>query len=258
MRYILSPKGRSVLSGFAQSKGLVAFDFDGTLAPIAENPADVWLPTQTKGLLKCVSALYPTAVISGRAREDVVGRLEGTGINCVIGNHGADLGDTRTVRKTVAGWKALLTPALEPLPGVWLEDKHLSLAIHYRQALRKSETRKAILRMAGGLRDAKMVPSKQSVNVIAVGAPHKGMALENKRSALGCETALFVGDDTTDEDVFSLPESNWLVGIRVGRKHGSQARFWLHAQTEIDQLLRCLVDLREAPHPTPKLVLSSH
>jgi trehalose 6-phosphate phosphatase len=258
VRYILSPQGRSALCRFAQSKGLVAFDFDGTLAPIADNPADVWLPTQTKGLLKCVSALYPTVVITGRSREDVVGRLEGTGIHCAIGNHGADLGDTRKFRKTVADWKALLTPALETLPGVWIEDKHLSLAIHYRQALRKAETRKAILRMSSGLRDARMVPGKQSVNVIAVGAPHKGMALESRRTALGCETALFVGDDTTDEDVFSLADSDWLVSIRVGRRHGSQARYWLHSQSEIDKLLRCLVELREAPHPSPKLALSSH
>jgi trehalose 6-phosphate phosphatase len=114
--YILSPRNRAVLSTFARSKGLVAFDFDGTLAPIKEDPFQVWVAPQTRMLLKRLCALYPCMVISGRAREDVQRRLRGTGIPCIIGNHGADLGHTRPLKSIVHEWKALVTTALARLP----------------------------------------------------------------------------------------------------------------------------------------------
>jgi trehalose 6-phosphate phosphatase len=243
--YILSPRNRTVLSRFAQSRGLVAFDFDGTLVPIREDPFQVWVAPQTRALLNQLCALYPCMVISGRSREDVQRRLRGTGIPCVVGNHGADLGDTRPLKDIVTEWKALVSPALSKIPGVWVEDKVLSLAIHYRQSPHKAEARRSIHRAAKQLAHLRLVPAKLAVNLIPESAPHKGMALMEYQTRLGCDTALFVGDDVTDEDVFSLNGRQNLVGIRVGQKQTSHAKFWLNKQCEIDELLRVLVALRE-------------
>ena len=245
MSYILSPRNRTVLSRFARSKGLVAFDFDGTLVPIKEDPFQVWIAPQTRALLKRLCALYPCMVISGRARDDVQRRLRGTGIPCVVGNHGADLGDSRPLTDIVSEWKALVSPGLSKIPGVWLEDKQLSLAIHYRQSPHKADARRSILRAARQLTHLRLVPAKLAVNLIPENAPHKGMALVEYQTRLACDTALFVGDDVTDEDVFSLNGRQKLVGIRVGQKQASQAKFWLNKQSEIDELLRVLVALRE-------------
>jgi trehalose 6-phosphate phosphatase len=243
--YILSPRNRAVLKSFAQSRALVAFDFDGTLAPIEEDPFQVWIAPQTTMLLKRVSSLYPCVVISGRAREDVRRRLRGTGIPWVVGNHGADLGKKRDFRHIVAEWRTVVVPALAGLAGVWVEDKHLSLAVHYRKSPRKAEARRCILRVARHLAHVRVVPARLAVNLIPEDAPHKGIALLELQTRLGCDAALFVGDDVTDEDVFSLDGDRTLIGIRVGRKRASQARFWLHRQGEIDELLRLLVGLRE-------------
>jgi trehalose 6-phosphate phosphatase len=234
-----------VLRTFARSKGLIAFDFDGTLAPISEDPFQVWIAPQTRTLLKRVCALYPCMVISGRAREDVRRRLRGTGIGLVVGNHGADLGDCRPYSSIVSGWKSVVAPALMEIPGLWVEDKELSLAIHYRQSPHKAEARRSILRVAKQLAHARIVPARQAVNLIPEDAPHKGIALAEWQARLVCDAALFVGDDVTDEDVFSMDRLPGLVGIRVGLKRTSRAKFWLHKQCEIDDLLRVLIALRE-------------
>lgn len=220
-------------------------DFDGTLAPIVQDPDEAYLRPQTQALLKRLCSLYPCMVISGRARQDVASHLRGTGIRCVVGNHGGELGNTRQLRKLVAGWKAELGPAVAGLAGVWMEDKKISLAIHYRQSPEKTKARRKILGRAGELREARLIPAKQALNVVARTAPHKGMALEARKAKLQCDTALYVGDDVTDEDVFSLPRQEGLIGIRVGVRRSSKARFWLRQQSEIDALLQLLADLRE-------------
>jgi trehalose 6-phosphate phosphatase len=240
--YILAARHRATLKNFARSNGLVSFDFDGTLAPIVRDPDEARMRPETKELLKRLCRLYPCMVISGRAREDVRSRLRGTGVRYVVGNHGADLGDTHALRKTVAAWKRAITPALAGLARVWIEDKQYSLAIHYRQSEDKRAARRAILRAVKGLPGAKVVPAKLAFNLVPVDAPHKGTALQEQRARLKCDVALYVGDDATDEDVFRLRES--LVGIRVGVHRASRAAYWLRAQEEIDDLLRVLAEAR--------------
>ena len=99
-----------------------------------------------------------------------------------------------------------------------IEDKGLSLAVHYRGARRKKEARALILDAAAGLGDVRLVGGKQVLNVLPAGAPGKGQALERARARLGCDTAVYVGDDETDEDVFALDQPGRLLAIRVGRK----------------------------------------
>ena len=234
-----------MLTAFARSSALAAFDFDGTLAPIVADPAQAYMRSETQALLKRLSGVYPCMVISGRSGADVRSRLCGTGVQCVVGNHGADLGDAHELNSLVSEWKSVLAPGLAGLAGVWIEDKELSLAIHYRQSPRKTGARRKIFRLAAKLRGAKLIPAILALNVIPKAAPDKGMALEAHRDKLNCDIALFVGDDVTDEDVFALQPPDRLLGIRIGAKRASAARFRLRKQSEIDDLLRLLADLRE-------------
>src|SRR5436305_2307077 len=144
---------------------------------------------ETKELLTRVSELYPCVVISGRAGPDVRRRLHGTGIQHVVGNHGADLGDTATLKKVARGWKAELAGDLAGWTGVWVEDKGASLAVHYRRSPVRTAARRKVLCVAGKLHGARLVLAKQALNVIPMEAPHKGMALEVERVKLGCEKA---------------------------------------------------------------------
>jgi trehalose 6-phosphate phosphatase len=242
---ILNPRYRPVLARFAQSRALVAFDFDGTLAPIVDDPEEARMRPSTAKLLRRLCSLYPCIVISGRSCRDVCSHLRGSGVRYVVGNHGGDLGDAPELRRIASQWKALLLPALAGLDGVRIEDKGLSLTIHYRQSPEKEKARRKIFRLARGLRGARLIPSKQALNVVPEMAPHKGMALEAQRTKLQCDTALYVGDDVTDEDAFAMARSSPLLGIRVGAKRDSLACFRLRHQKDVDELLRLLVELRE-------------
>src|SRR5688572_4431230 len=118
MKHLLSPRNVTVLEQFAWSRVLLAFDFDGTLAPIVEDPAMAQLRARTRELVSRVAALYPTVVISGRTRADTQKRVARLPLREVIGNHGAEAagqssGDTAEVRR----WRLRLEKELAGLTG---------------------------------------------------------------------------------------------------------------------------------------------
>ena len=91
--------------------------------------------------------------------------------------------------------------------------------------------------------DVRLIRGKQVVNLLPRDAPHKGIALEKARARVGCDTAVYVGDDETDEDVFGLDRPGRLLTVRVGRKRDSLASYFLRDQSEIDRLLIALLSV---------------
>jgi len=245
VRYIFAQSQRAVLEQLSWSNVLLGFDFDGTLCPIVRDPEQAELRASTRRLLGELTSIYPVVVISGRSLGDVRRRLDGLDLAGVIGNHGLEPGHaTRSLERTVEHWRAVLATELADVQGVVIEDKHYSIAIHYRRSRSKGTARARIAAALAQLDDVRVVGGKQVVNLLPPGAPHKGVALERERGRLGCDTALFVGDDETDEDVFALERPGRLISIRVGPARSSHASYCLKGQSEIDALLRALIDLR--------------
>ena len=246
MRNILAAAQREVLGRFARSAVLLAFDYDGTLAPIVPGPGEARMRRRTRSLLARLAELYPVVVISGRARADLLRRLEGMGVREVMGNHGIESRNTAARHAArVRRWLPGLRSRAASLPGVSVEDKTYSVAIHYRRSRRGAAARAAILEAASAFGDARIVGGKKVVNLLPEGAPHKGAALERERERLRCDKAVFVGDDDTDEDVFTLRRPERLLAIRVGRKRSSAAKYFLPGQPAVDDLLRALIRDRE-------------
>ena len=253
MRYLLAKSHREVLEQYARSRTLLALDLDGTLAPIVADPNRAAMRPDTRRLLRRAARAYPCVVISGRAREDAARRVRGIPVADVIGNHGMERGrpPARTLRE-VRRWIPLLEGRLGRLAGVAIEDKGLSLAVHYRAARQKKRARERILDAVAHLGDVRLIGGKHVVNVLPAGAPHKGLALERARARLGCDTAIYLGDDETDEDVFSLDQPGRLLGIRVGRKAGSSAPYYIRTQGEVDRVLRSLIAFRARLKTRPR------
>jgi trehalose 6-phosphate phosphatase len=252
MRYLLSRNSRSILTRLARERTLCAFDFDGTLAPIVEHPDQAGMRVRTRNLLGRLTALYPCVIVSGRARADVLGKLNGVNVARVIGNHGAETeAGTRSSREPVRRWKTALERQLGSLPGLWMEDKGISLALHYRQSPHKVQARRLVLAAARELTDARVFGGKQVVNLVPIGAPHKGDALAAERDRLGCNWVLYVGDDDNDEDAFAL-EGN-IVSVRVGRKQKSHASYYLRTQSEVDELITLLVGPQKPAASIPQV-----
>jgi trehalose 6-phosphate phosphatase len=257
MRYVLGRAGRRALAEIAAADVVVGLDFDGTLAPIVEQPEDARMRPRTRRLLAELARLYPCVVISGRARADTRAHLDGVEVDDVLGNHGNEP-SPRAPRllAEVRRWLAPLRERLAPLDGVEIEDKRYSLALHYRRAERPRAAERAIRRaVAAVARGARMIGGKSVVNVLPRSASDKGRALSRVREGLGCAAAIYIGDDDTDEDVFA--RRDLLLGVRVGRKAGSRADWYVRAQEEVDELLerlvRCRTPSQEEPHATNPL-----
>lgn len=247
MRHLLASSNVELLAQVAWSRVLLAFDFDGTLAPIVDDRDGAAMRDETARLFEQVCGLYPCAILSGRSRDDVAGRLGQAPVRYVVGNHGLEPGGSlEECARAVSTVRPLLARALAGCRGIDLEDKRYSLALHYRRSRHRREDRDVILTAAAALPiPLRVVSGKLVVNLLPEGAPNKGEALLHLRAEERADTALFVGDDVTDEDVFALDQPGRLLTVRVGLSRSSAARYFLRDQREVDGLLWRLVGFRK-------------
>jgi trehalose 6-phosphate phosphatase len=242
---ILQGKHRQMLSSFALSNVLLAFDYDGTLVPIDAKPDGVAMRTGTRRLLTTVAGLYPCVVISGRRLDDIAARLGGIPVWHVFGNHGlessaASAHPTAQTRK----WVRKLTQDLANDEGVVIEDKGLSVTVHYRGAHDRGKAIESIETAIRGLPGARIVGGKEAVNLLPFGGADKGVALRDALRLFACQTAIYVGDDATDEDAFAAAGPHQLLAIHVGPAQSSAARYHVDSQAQVDVLLEALIDAR--------------
>lgn len=246
MRNILSKAGRKWLAqAAARNDLLLGLDYDGTLAPLADDPAKASMPHTTARLLQAAAALYPCAILSGRARADLLRLLGGLKLARVVGSHGLE--PTRkgvALERQAERWRATLLRRLPEWPGVWIEQKRFSCTIHYRLAPRKDEVLAAIRRVVETMTGTRRVYSKDAVDLLPDLDLDKGTAMERICRQLRCSSALFIGDDASDEDVFDLESSGLVTGIRVGHYRHSSASWYVNSQADVDELLTVLIDAR--------------
>ena len=239
MSHALSAAGIDVVRSFLAHPVLVAFDFDGTLAPIVDDRDRARIPGRRRSRLRAIARVAPVAVVSGRRREDVEPRVAGLGVRHVIGVHGLDPGTVAGADVAVVdALREVLVPALAGLPGVDVEDKGVALALHYRAAPDRVAARAAIDEALAGVPVAyRAIPGHAVVDVMPPGAAGKGGAVRRLCVLEGVTRVLYVGDDVTDEDVFSLVTGPEVLGVRVGSHSTTAARLHLGAIDEIDLLL---------------------
>jgi trehalose 6-phosphate phosphatase len=244
-RSILDPRHISVLQTFARAHVLLAFDYDGTLSPIAPTPERARLPATTRRLLIQIAKRYPVVVISGRALADISERVAGIAPRHVFGNHGLEWsGAAARPRARVRRWVDQLYTQLRGQPGIVIEDKTHSVSVHYRSAPDHERALQVILPVVGALPGARIICGAAAVNLLPDHAANKGVALCRALEATGCDKAIYVGDDETDEDAFAAMTPQRLLAIRVGSSATSRARYHMESQESIDLLLRALLAIR--------------
>jgi len=244
---LLSATGREALHLLCRTQPLLAFDFDGTLAPIVRNPDDASVPPAVASRLARLNSLRPVAIISGRRRQDVLQRLP-FAPRFIVGNHGAET-ETDPPFELVQPLDALrhrIRLHAEHLrdAGVTVEDKGLSLALHYRRAPSHRRALRALSALARrpppGVR---LFGGHCVLNAAPADASDKADALDRLMSVAACGSALFVGDDVNDEPVFERGRPEWLT-VRIGDEAATptRARFRLRDAAEIPTLLDCLLE----------------
>ncbi|WP_162830504.1 trehalose-phosphatase [Amycolatopsis thermalba] len=203
---------------------LVACDYDGTLAPIVTNPDEARPLPESVGALRSLAGLHETttAVISGRALRDlaILSRLPHE--VHLVGSHGSefDIGFVHELDAQARDLHRRVEQELERIaggvPGVSLEVKPSSIAVHVRRADREA-ARRVLDEVHSGPCTWEGVTTTDGKEVVelAVVQTDKGRALDTLRHQVGATAAIFLGDDVTDEKAFarlSGPD----VGVKVG------------------------------------------
>jgi trehalose 6-phosphate phosphatase len=228
---------------------VLEFDFDGTLAPIVDQPHEAQVPADVSLGLARLARELPVAIISGRSVADVRPRL-GFAPRFVIGNHGgedpdrttgvADDGALDALRRRIAAGSEALRDV-----GVSVEDKELSLALHFRNAPDEAAALRAIDSLLHDCpRSLRRFGGKCVVNVVVAGRPDKGDALLEVVGRSHARAAVFIGDDVNDEAAFARAAPHWLT-VRIGRDDPrSAAMFFLDSEAELAVVLERMHALR--------------
>ena len=248
MKALLTPEGLEALLPMVTPDTLFAFDLDGTLAPIIDDPQSVIVPEAIRTSMIQLAARAPTAIITGRSRSDALPRL-GFTPRYLIGNHGgeglpdkpSDIAEEHLVKNWLRQLETLLVPSMRT--AIVFEDKGHSLALHYRHASDRSVAHKALL-----MAIAQLHPQPRRIggvfveNLLPPSAPHKGDALLCLMEDAKSERAFFLGDDETDEDIFRLNDTR-IFSVCVGTGRPTAARYYLADQSETPILLQTLLNL---------------
>lgn len=238
---------------------LLLCDFDGTLAPFNIDPRAVCLPEGAGAALGSLASYgdCSVGVISGRRLQDVRDRVTVPGDLYIAGFHGLEIHapgesfihpDASAAATTLHLLAARLGPELTTLPGVFIEDKDLSIALHYRDAApgdRVVAESKFIAAAqsevdAGRLR---LLPGSYVVELLPATSWHKGSALEWIRTRVellhGPVFTVYVGDDVTDEDGFRAVGPD---GISIGASDRvREAQFRIDGPSAVELLLQSLL-----------------
>jgi trehalose 6-phosphate phosphatase len=209
------------LTGLATAPELlVALDFDGTLAPIVEVPAEARALPAARPAIDGLAALPGTTVVllSGRALADLA-TVSGLGRPVrLVGSHGLEpdgdpvpLDDAQ--RERLDRLNAAVDALVEGEPGVRTERKPAGVAVHVRGAAPEVGSRVLDALRAGPAAEPGIVTTPgKAVLDLAVTDMNKGIALDRMR---GSAAVFFAGDDVTDEAVFARLRPGD-VGVKVG------------------------------------------
>ncbi len=247
MQYLFTPSGEAAIEAVMKRSPLVAFDFDGTLAPIVSRPELAHMPKSWSPMVKTLAQRLPVAIVTGRSVADVSTKL-GFLPRFIIGNHGAEdpegaLGTGSVVRLDALRRKlALLKHRWAPL-GIELEDKRYSMALHYRLSSDAAAAQACITDLlAGEDTGLHFFAGKCVMNIAPSDAPDKASAVTSLVARSGAGAAIFSGDDVNDEPVFERAPPHWLT-LKVGLDRASAARFFVESHEDIERLLQRLLQI---------------
>ncbi len=224
-------------------------DYDGTLTPIVETPDKAVISDEMRSLIIELKDIIPVAVISGRALNDVKGRV---GIDDIIyaGNHGAEIWDGKKtiISQGSAENRRLLEEVLEKLKkeasyikGVLIEDKGITASLHFRNvnASHVGDIFNIFEMIAKEYeKDLRFTTGKKVFEIRPINIWNKGDAVSWIIKNMGQgRFPVYIGDDTTDEDAY-IALKNRGLSISVGPS--TNADYYFQNQEEVKDFLMML------------------
>lgn len=255
----------SILSELKKSqKTLLFLDYDGVLAKFVANPEKAFLPLKNKSMLKKLSTnkFFTVSIITGRPLKQIKS-LIGLKNILYVGNHGLEIGEIplnpelndkfdnkkifknneiKKVKEILASVKKEISKATEKIRGAYIEDKGITLSLHWRDVDEKDKIK--ILKIIREIKRKyknilKFMKGKKVINLLPSLDWNKGKALElllEKVFLRKKYIIVYIGDDVTDEYAFRVLEKNGIT-IRVGKKKNSYAKYYLKNINEVYKFL---------------------
>jgi trehalose 6-phosphate phosphatase len=250
------------VDGWRRSGRLVLLlDFDGTLAPIVDRPEDARPLPQAIAAIEELRARgdVDIAVVSGRGLADAR-ELSGLQGIAFAGNHGMEIegpdlreihGEAAAARPALERVRDRLRAELGGIAGAIVEDKGLTLSVHYRMTdpSEAGRVQDAVHAATENSDELRVTEGKMVLEIRPRVDWHKGRAVEfllaHLRPPAGAPV-LYLGDDTTDEDAFRAL-SAWPGGSGEGvlvaeADGGTAARSRVRDPEAAAALLRALAD----------------
>ena len=243
---------------------LLLLDYDGTLTPIVKTPSKAIIHKDTKGLLQKLSRTpyCKIGIISGRKLKDIKNIIGVDGIT-YAGNHGLEIQGPKIkfesqvsprLKLTIRNIATDMKKQLSGIKGALIEDKELTLSIHYRLVSKKDMP--VFEKIVSEVTKPYMVSDKIKVNsgkkVYEIKPPikwDKGRValwfLARQQFILGVKNVLplYIGDDITDEDAFKALKIKGLM-VFVGKPGNSKADYYLKNTEEVTKFLRLILGLQ--------------
>lgn len=252
---------------FLKGNIFLFFDYDGTLTPIVETPDKAVISRKAKSLLKELLRLpnYRVAIISGRALTDIK-KIIGLKDIIYAGNHGLEIEGPKIkfisqvsprLAEIIGNIYLDLADQLLGIRGAFVEDKGLTISVHYRKVSEKDLP--LLQRIFRNITNPYLVRGKIRVNsgkkVFEVKPPvqwDKGKTVmwllaRQELAQRGSQVIpVYLGDDATDEDAFGALKNKGLT-IFVGDARESAAEFYLNNTQETLEFMRIIIGLRKKP-----------
>jgi trehalose 6-phosphate phosphatase len=184
---------------------LFFLDYDGTLAPIVDDPEAATPHPDVPDLLRALDERYPVWIVTGRDLRALESFLDLP--LPAIGLHGAQQGVIggeveRLMPDDAAQALRRLRESVPSVDGLRVEEKDQSFAVHYRDAERAADARERLASWLDAMPEMlDAIWGKKVVELRPEGLT-KGTAVRRIADEHPDRTPVYLGDDTTDEDAF--------------------------------------------------------
>ena len=239
---------RKLLDTYEQAKSrLIILDYDGTLADFTTKPEQAAPSEEVLRLLNELATIPQNRVVisSGRAHETLENWLDSLPID-IVAEHGTYIRQEGSWRSSLAddsGWKELVRPLMTDFvgrcAGSFMEEKNHSLAWHYRNVGESTgfdRSRELITTLQALLPHQLRVIDGNKVVEVKNADTDKGRMAKQLALAYPYEFVLAIGDDRTDEDMFTALSGPDQYSIKVG-KGATSALFRLDSVQQVLNLL---------------------